>query len=713
MKIKELTRPFPLHKQHEENDCAVACVKMILQYYGYHIPYQTIREAINTDNSGTNLHSMIVGVENVGLTAHGYFSEPGELEQYLSERSLKLPLMALTTNNHFVVVYKYNHKNKQIYIADPAGFKRHISCDDFDKMFTGYSIVLKPVCESKAEISQHSRLKTVRAAFQEYNKPLTIISITSILIVLISIVDAFVFQYVLDVSEGSHFHTVHGGDSFTSRVIERIAHFENHNAVFCILLFLIALQVVLFVFRGIVLYRFSMQIHMKCLLDTHDRFINGNYYTIQCRQTGEYLARLNDVENIKRAIASSSYIIVVDLVAIVIGFVVLCAIDTVLSIIVVFMILLYICFVFIFTPIISRTNYKVMEAEASAEAYYKEVIDCCALVKKTNTQKRIQKKVNKTFHRKLESQYNADKVKLILQALLSAVESGGLLLVLWLGLVIVKTNQISIGELITFYMLTTAFITPLNDLVELQPQIQSAIVSLERLKDILDMAQEQSGRKKFEHGDVLFNEISFGYSVGGGKDVLSDFCLTIKKDESIAIQGASGSGKTTLAKMLIGLYSPDSGEITIGGTNIKALDTASLRSCVGYVEQAEDFFSGTIYDNLTIGIEGGSKALLDDVFRDLKIGEFIEKEFPLGYDTYIEECGNNLSSGQKQKLSIVRALLMKPTILILDEALSNVTRMEAEGIIKSIIDNNCISSLILITHDNELANLCDRSVILQ
>ena len=194
--------------------------------------------------------------------------------------------------------------------------------------------------------------------------------------------------------------------------------------------------------------------------------------------------------------------------------------------------------------------------------------------------------------------------------------------------------------------------------------------------------------------------------------VLEDIDFTIKKGEKIAFVGESGSGKTTLSKLLLHLYQAESGNILINDNNIEDIQIETLREKIAYIPQETFLFSGTIFENLTLGLD---EATMDDIIEASKMAqahEFINK-LPLRYETRLEENGANLSGGQRQRLAIARAMLKKPDILILDEATSNLDAITERALDKTISEFSKDVTTIFIAHRLSTIKNCDRIYVLE
>ena len=194
--------------------------------------------------------------------------------------------------------------------------------------------------------------------------------------------------------------------------------------------------------------------------------------------------------------------------------------------------------------------------------------------------------------------------------------------------------------------------------------------------------------------------------------VLEDIDFTIKKGEKIAFVGESGSGKTTLSKLLLHLYQVESGNILINDNNIEDIQIETLREKIAYIPQETFLFSGTIFENLTLGLD---EATMDDIIEASKMAqahEFINN-LPLRYETRLEENGANLSGGQRQRLAIARAMLKKPDILILDEATSNLDAITERALDRTINEFSKDVTTIFIAHRLSTIKNCDRIYVLE
>lgn len=238
---------------------------------------------------------------------------------------------------------------------------------------------------------------------------------------------------------------------------------------------------------------------------------------------------------------------------------------------------------------------------------------------------------------------------------------------------------ITIGTIQAFITYSKQFTRPINEIANQFAQIQTALAGAERVFEIMDaQPEDEGGSEPFEisevKGDINFKDIDFSYVKG--EQVLKHFDLWVKSGQKIAIVGATGSGKTTVVNLLTRFYDIDGGEITLDGRNITAIPRAKLRGSIGIVLQDTVIFNDTIAQNIRYGRLDATDEEVREAARLARVADFAEK-LSAGYDTMLTEGGSNLSQGQRQLISIARAVLADPKILILDEATSSIdTRTE-------------------------------------
>ncbi len=243
----------------------------------------------------------------------------------------------------------------------------------------------------------------------------------------------------------------------------------------------------------------------------------------------------------------------------------------------------------------------------------------------------------------------------------------------YFGAKLINVGSMETGQLMSIYTYTGQILSSLIMSAMIIVMFSIAWPSMQRITEVLNavpsMDRNENGDKTVEDGSIEFKDVSFGYKKG--VDVLKDINLEIKSGETVGILGTTGSGKTTLISLIARLYDVDTGQVLVGGKDVRSYDLYSLRQAVSVVLQKNTLFSGTIADNLRWG---KSDATLDEMRQAAENSSalsFIEEK-PEGFDSWVEQGGANFSGGQKQRLCIARALLKNPRILILDDSTSAV-----------------------------------------
>jgi len=262
---------------------------------------------------------------------------------------------------------------------------------------------------------------------------------------------------------------------------------------------------------------------------------------------------------------------------------------------------------------------------------------------------------------------------------LNFVNNIGYVVICVVGGLLVAHKRIEIGDIQAFIQYTRQFTHPIIQVANIANVLQSTIASAERVFEILDEEEQIPDREeakviKFPQGRVKFEHVKFGYKEEA--PLMDDLSIDVKEGSTIAIVGPTGAGKTTLVNLIMRFYEVQGGRITVDGVDIKDMKRGDLRTMFGMVLQDTWLFNGTIRDNIAYGREGATEEEIISAAKAANADHFI-KTLPDGYDTILNEEASNISQGQKQLLTIARAILADPAILILDEATSNIdTRTE-------------------------------------
>ncbi len=302
------------------------------------------------------------------------------------------------------------------------------------------------------------------------------------------------------------------------------------------------------------------------------------------------------------------------------------------------------------------------------------------------------------------------------------MRSAILFAMLWLILI----GSISLGEFLTLWFYSFYIFAPLGDVGTVAAQYQEAKGSLEKLEEILDIKSEEKPANPVAIGqlkDVTFDHVSFSYGeaavAAGGKDglvvALADVSLEIRGGEVIAFAGYSGSGKTTMIKLLVGLYKPTVGNVSLNGVDGNNIDYDVLRQHIGYVSQDTQLFAGTIRENLLFVNPDATDDACWEALRSAAVADVADRGGK-GLDTKIGEGGLKLSGGERQRLAIARALVRNPDLIIFDEAtssLDSITERSITDTIKEITRSRPNLITVMVAHRLSTIAHADRIYVLQ
>lgn len=316
---------------------------------------------------------------------------------------------------------------------------------------------------------------------------------------------------------------------------------------------------------------------------------------------------------------------------------------------------------------------------AALNGFSEEMLSGLKTIRAYGRESQIMDKFGEKNRQAVDAYYAADYYGSLIGPAVNFVNNLGMVLISTVGSLLYLFGRIRIGDVSSFLLYSRRFSGPINEFANIMGEIQSALAAAERVFGVLDAAPEaldapEASELTDVKGNVAFDHVTFGYDPDA--PVIHDLSFTADSGKTIAIVGPTGAGKTTLVNLLMRFYDPQSGEITIDGNEIRTVTRKSLRAAFSMVLQDTWLFEGTVFENIAYGKEDASIDEVRSAAEKAHISDYIES-LPDGYDTRITDGGVNLSKGQKQLMTIARAMLSSAKMLILDEATSNVdTRTE-------------------------------------
>mgnify|MGYP005771996721 FL=1 len=326
-------------------------------------------------------------------------------------------------------------------------------------------------------------------------------------------------------------------------------------------------------------------------------------------------------------------------------------------------------------PLFRRRSAKLAELNGFSE----EMLSGLNTIRAYGREEEICAKFDEKNTEAADAYYAADYYGSLIGPSVNFVNNLGTVLISTAGSFFYLFGMISVGNISSFLLYARRFSGPINEFSNIMGEIQSALAAAERVFRLLDAPPEAPDSPDAMEltdvrGDVCFENVHFSYD--GERTILSDLSFEAKAGQTIAIVGPTGAGKTTLVNLLMRFYDPQGGRILLDGKDVRSYTRKSLRAAFTMVLQDTWLFEGTIFENIAYGKEGATRAEVERAAREANIADLIEG-LPQKYDTMVTDGGVNLSKGQKQLMTIARAMLSPAKLLILDEATSNVdTRTE-------------------------------------
>lgn len=284
-----------------------------------------------------------------------------------------------------------------------------------------------------------------------------------------------------------------------------------------------------------------------------------------------------------------------------------------------------------------------------------------------------------------------------------------------LGVYLISNGDLTMGGLIACSQLTSRALAPISQIASLFTQYHTAATSLKSLEDIMSKPVERSKEVSFLSrpafkGEIEFKNVSFKYP-GSDELALNRISFRIRPGEHVGLIGRMGSGKTTINKLILGLYQPTEGAIQIDGIDARQIDPAELRRCIGYVQQDNHLFYGTLRDNITLRHQHADDQAVLQAAQVGGIAEFVNTH-PKGFDLEVGERGDTLSGGQRQGVGIARAFVTRPQIVLLDEPTSAMDHSGEETVKRNIAEAAAGKTLIVISHRNAMLELAERLIVI-
>ncbi|MBT2163471.1 peptidase domain-containing ABC transporter [Zobellia barbeyronii] len=680
-------------KQHDIRDCGAACLASISSYYNLKIPIARIRQMAHTDKRGTNVLGLIKGAETLGFDAKGVRGALDALP------NIPLPAIAHIIVNenlhHFVVIYKVT--DKYVEVMDPGrGKMEKYTLDDWEKTWTGVLVLMQPNNNFEARDEKVSMLSRFWTLVNPHKSILFEALFGAVIYTLLGLSTSIYIEKITD------YVLVDGNTNLL-------------NLMSIIMILLLVFQIFIGSVQKIFVLRTGQKIDSQLILGYYKHLLKLPQRFFDTMKVGEITSRIGDAVKIRAFVNDASITLFVNIFIVIFSFALMYSYYWKLALIITMIIPLYLGIYFLMDHLNKKIERKLMENAADLESQLVESLNAVKTIKQFGVEDFANFKTETRFTKLLKSIYSSG---------LNSIFSGNsteflsrlfTIVLLWSGSYFVIEQEITPGELLSFYALIGYFTGPFTSIVDMNKTIQNAMIASDRLFEIMDLEREAVENKMDitaeDIGDIALRNIDFSY--GTRVDVFEDFSMTFKKGKVSAIVGESGSGKTTLISLLQNLYPIKGGKITMGDYDIAQITPKSLRDLVAVVPQKVDLFSGNVIDNIALGDYEPDIKKVISISQKLGITEFIQT-LPNGFETHLGENGAMLSGGQRQRIAIARALYKEPEVLVLDEAtasLDTISEQMVQGTLRAL--KNQGKTLIIIAHRLSTVAFADEIFVLE
>ncbi len=638
-------------KQRDHTDCGAACLASVAAHYHLRLPVSRIRRLAGTDKQGTNILGLVEAAEQLGLRAKGV---KGPLE---SLAKIPLPAIAhvLQKNGfaHFVVAYRVSQK--YITLMDPGiGNSKKMRIADFAKEWTGVLVLLLP----GEDFTTGNQKTSHSVRFWQLIRPHRGIMIQAMV--------------------GALLYTLLGLSTsiYLQKVIDFVLTDSNTrllNLLSTGMIVMLVFQSFIGTFKSILGLQTGQHIDVALILGYYKHLLKLPQLFFDTMRVGEIVSRVNDAVKIRVFINEVALAVIVNSLLVVFSFGLMFLYYWKLAVIMLAIIPVYLVLYLVSNRVNKKWQRNLMENSAGLETQLVESLTAAGTIKRFGLEEYANSKTENRFIVLLRSVYTSTIKGLYLSALSDFFTRLFTIIILWAGSYFVINRELTPGELLSFYALVGYCTGPAIALLGANKNIQDALISADRLFEIIDLETEVSNANQVALtpdlvGDIVFRNVHFRY--GTKVMVFQGLNLSIVKNSITAIVGESGSGKSTLLSLLQNLYPLVEGNISIGSLDLRYISNDSLRRLVSVVPQHIDLFAGTIVENIAVGDFEPDMQRILLISQWLGIDAFIEK-MPGTYDAVLHEQGVNISGGQRQRIAIARALYRNPEIIILDEATSS------------------------------------------
>ncbi|WSB12468.1 NHLP family bacteriocin export ABC transporter peptidase/permease/ATPase subunit [Streptomyces cyaneofuscatus] len=683
----------PTVLQMEAVECGAAALAMVLAHHGRHVPLEELRIACGVSRDGSRASNVLKAARSYGLRATGMQMESTALA------GVRAPAILFWEFNHYVVYDGPGRRlgRRGVYVNDPDKGRRFVPDEDFDTSFTGVVLVLEPTADFRRGGRKPGVLRAVPDRLRSTRPTLLAALLASLLLVAVgaavpALSRTYIDMFLID------------NQTFLLGPL-----FASMAAMVALTAVLTGLQQANLLRDRIISSTLGSARFLRHLLRLPVTFFAQ-------RSPADLVQRLQSNDTVAETLARDLAAAGVDGVVVILYALLMWTYDPQLTVVGVLIALLNIVAMRVVIRLRASHTQKLRADTARLTNTSYTGLQLIETMKATGGEDGYFRRWAGQHATTLEEQQRLGVPTAVLSVVAPTLATLNSALILWIGGLRAVEGYLSIGLLVAFQALVARFSAPITRLNGVAGRIQDFAADVARLRDVESFPvdplysrdEPEPGTRRLT-GHVTLEGITFGYSPLE-KPLLTGFSLTVGPGRQIALVGGSGSGKSTVSRLISGLYSPWEGTIRIDGQRLEDIPRGALAASVSFVDQDIFLFEGTVRDNVALWDPSITDEAVIAALRDAELYEDVIARRPEGIHGRVEQDGRNFSGGQRQRLEIARALVRRPSVLVLDEVTSALDARTEQAVIANLRRRGC--ACVVIAHRLSTVRDSDEIVVL-
>nr|WP_307795468.1 NHLP family bacteriocin export ABC transporter peptidase/permease/ATPase subunit [Actinacidiphila acididurans] len=679
--------------QMEAVECGAACLAMVLAHYRKYVPLEELRIACGVSRDGSRASNLLKAARGYGLAAKGMQMEPAALATEVSA-----PAVLFWEFNHYVVYDGTGRRfgRRGVHINDPARGRRFVRTEDFDTSFTGVVLTFERAEGFRRGGRRPGVLGALPARLRGTSGTMLAAVLASFLLVLVGAATPALSRAYIDMF-------LIGGQTSLLGVL-----FASLGVMLALTAGLTAVQQANLLRGRIISSTLTSARFMRHLLRLPVQFFAQ-------RNPADLVQRLQSNDSVAETLARDLAAAGVDAVVVLLYAVLLWTYDPQLTVVGVAVALLNVVAMRIVVRIRATGTHKLRADTARLTNTAYSGLQSIETMKATGGENGWFRRWAGQHAATLDTQQRLGVPSAVLAVVAPTLATLNSALILLIGGQRAVEGRISIGLLVAFQALVTSFTAPVTRLNAVAGRVQDFAADVTRLKDVESFPADtghprgrpEAGTRRL-NGHVTLENVTFGYSPLD-RPLLTGFSLSVGPGLQVALVGGSGSGKSTVSRLISGLYRPWEGVIRIDGQRLEDISRGALAASVSFVDQDVFLFEGTVRDNVALWDPSIPDEDVTEALRDAAVYDVVARR-PGGIRCRVEQDGRNFSGGQRQRLEIARALVRRPSVLVLDEVTSALDAETEQTIIDNLRRRGC--ACVVIAHRLSTVRDSDEIVVL-